>query len=78
MSEQRYIYEIDDQLAIRAWDTQMPNEENKPFLYQPDHPDGRPWVDRNDAEQWINSFIVEMLKPAAEEPELIEEESEIV
>jgi hypothetical protein len=75
LSEQRYIYEIDDALAIRVWDTTNPNEENKPFLYQPNHPDGTAWADKDAATAWIDAFIVELLVPPVIEEEPVVEET---
>lgn len=66
----QYRYEIDEYNAIRIWDDQNPNENGAPFLYQPDHPDGRPWADRAEAQAWVVAFIAELLAiPAPAEPE---------
>lgn len=64
----RYKFEIDEQFAVRVWDIENPNEENKPFFYQPTHPEGRDWVDAQEAQTWIETLIEEWLKPAPEEP----------
>jgi hypothetical protein len=53
----RYRYEIDENNAIRIWDNENPNENNAPFLYQPDQPDGTPWASREEASAWAESFI---------------------
>lgn len=63
----RYRYEIDDANAVRVWDDENPNENEAPFFYQPDYPDGRPWVDRAEAQAWVDAFIASLLAPV--EPE---------
>jgi len=57
----RYRYEIDDQNVVRVWDDENPNESGAPFFYQPDHPDGRPWVNRSEAQAWVDAFISELV-----------------
>lgn len=63
----RYRYEIDEHNAIRIWDDENPNENSAPFLYQPDHPDGRPWENRAEAIAWVDAFIADLLAPAPTE-----------
>ena len=53
----RYRYEIDDQNIVRVWDDENPNESGAPFFYQPYHPEGRPWVDRAEAQAWADEFV---------------------
>lgn len=53
----RYHYEIDENNAVRIWDTENPNENGAPFFYQPELPDGTPWSSREEAEQWATEFI---------------------
>lgn len=60
----RYRYEIDSQNIVRVWDDENPNENNAPFFYQPNRPDGLPWTDRADAQAWVDAFIVMLLTPA--------------
>jgi hypothetical protein len=62
----RYRYEIDDQNIVRVWDDENPNETGAPFFLQPDHPDGRPWVSRAEAQAWVDAFIAMLLTPAPE------------
>ena len=62
----RYIYEIDEQNAIRIWDTEVPNENNAPFIFQPDWPSGAPWADAAEATAWAELFIEALLDPASE------------
>ncbi len=65
----RYIYEIDENNAVRMWDIECPNEEDKPFFYQPDHPDGTPWESTEAAENWTVNFINQLLTPPQEPAE---------
>lgn len=62
----RYIYEIDDNNAIRAWDTEVPNEENLPFLYQPNYPDFTPFASKDEAKKWVELMIHAMIDPHSE------------
>lgn len=62
----KYKFEIDEKSAIRVWDIENPNEEDKPFFYQPMHPDGRDWVDAQEAQSWIEALIEEWSKPVEE------------
>ena len=63
----RYRYELDGQNVVRVWDDENPNQNGAPFFYQPDHPDARPWVDRAEAQAWVDAFITRLLEPV--EPE---------
>lgn len=65
----KYKYEIDENNAVRIWDLTNPYENNAPFFYQPDYPDGTPWESREAAETWVIDVINEWLKPPAEESE---------
>jgi hypothetical protein len=68
----RYRYEIDDQNVIRAWDNEIPNEKDAPFLLQPYNPEtGNAWIDKAEAEAWILAEIEVWSQPPLEE--LIEE-----
>jgi len=62
----RYRYEINDQNIIRVWDDENSNETGAPFFLQPDHPDGRQWVNRAEAQAWVDAFIEMLLTPAPE------------
>jgi len=62
----RYRYEIDDTNAVRVWDDENPTETGAPFQLQDVHPDGRPWVDRAEAQTWVDAFIAFILTPAPE------------
>ena len=63
----RYRYEIDIHNTVRVWDDENPNENGAPFFLQDVHPDGRPWVDRAEAQAWVDAFIASLLAPV--EPE---------
>lgn len=62
----RYRYEIDSVNAIRVWDDKNPNENDAPFLYQPDKPDATPWANAAEAEAWIVELINDWLTPVIE------------
>lgn len=61
-----YRYEIDELNAIRIWDEAKPNEENLPFLFQPDWPNAAPWGDRAEAEAWAELYIESLANPESE------------
>lgn len=61
----RYRYEIDENNAVRIWDDENPNENDAPFLYQPDLPDGTPWSSAEEADAWAKEFINSLLNPPA-------------
>jgi len=48
-------YEIDEKNAIRIWQGGV----DIPFLFQPNYPDGTPWADKADAENWAKAKIAE-------------------
>jgi len=66
MPKNRYYYEIDDNNAISVWDNENPNENNQPFLFQPDWPDNTPWASRDEAEGWVSVFIESAVNPESE------------
>lgn len=49
-------YEIDQNNAIHMWH----DGEDVPFLFQPDYPDGTPWANREDAENWAKAKVLEL------------------
>jgi hypothetical protein len=67
MKIEHYYYEIDENNAVKIWDETCPNEENLPFFYQPEKPDGKPWNDKAEVEAWTENFIKDLLKPLATE-----------
>lgn len=74
MSDNRFKYEIDDELVLRVWDNDNPNEENKPFLLQPFNPaTGNDWTDTTEITEWIESRIINWSKPVEIVEEPVEE-----
>jgi hypothetical protein len=65
----RYRYEINDQNVVRVWDDENPNDTGAPFLYQPNHPDNRPWASFEEAQSWTDIFIAELLSDQDEAAE---------
>ena len=53
----RYRFQIDKNKAVRIWDNENPNENDAPFMFQPDYPDLTPWASKADATNWVNVFI---------------------
>lgn len=62
----RYVFEVDEQNTVRIWDTENPNENNAPFLLQPDWPDLTPWTDAAEATAWAELFIESLINPESE------------
>jgi len=58
----KYKYEIDNENAIRLWHLHEPLENDAPVIYQPCHPDGTPWENKDVAEQWIVNYINEKIE----------------
>jgi hypothetical protein len=63
----RFIYEIDDAdgFAIKLWDTDFPNENNEPIMYQPHYPIGEVWESKEEAISWAEAKIAEISDPDA-------------
>ena len=62
----RYRFEIDTDNAIRIWDSETPNENDAPFMLQPDWPDVTPWADAAQATDWAEVFIASLVDPESE------------
>jgi len=62
----KYRVEIDTNNTIRIWDNENPNENNAPFMLQPDWPDVSPWENAAQANDWAEVFIASMLDPLSE------------
>ena len=62
----RYRFEIDKQNAIRIWDNENPNENDAPFMFQPDFPDFTPWASKKQATDWAKVFIAALVDPKSE------------
>jgi hypothetical protein len=56
----RYRFEIDTDNAIRIWDSETPNEQDAPFMFQPDWPDTTPWASLAEATDWAEVFIASL------------------
>jgi hypothetical protein len=59
----KFRYEIDELNAVRIWNDENLNEDNAPFFYQPNKPDGTPWVDKAEVETWTVDLINGLLNP---------------
>ena len=59
----RYTYEIDENNAVRMWDAEIPNENNAPFLFQPNWPNGTPWANATEAAAWADVFANSLEDP---------------
>ena len=62
----RYRFEIDTDNAIRIWDSENPNDNGAPFMFQPDFPDTTPWTDAAQATDWAEVFIASLVDPESE------------
>jgi hypothetical protein len=62
----RYEYKINEVNAISVWDTENPNENGAPFLFQPDWPNTTPWASKEQAEEWVGVFIESLENPESE------------
>jgi hypothetical protein len=58
-----YRYEIDENNAVRVWH----DEQEAPFLYQPDYPNGDAWT-AEQAEVWVETFITSLKDETAPLP----------
>jgi hypothetical protein len=61
-----YRYEIDETNAIRVWDSNMPNENDAPFLLQPNWPNGTSWASEAEASAWAELYIQNLENPESE------------
>jgi hypothetical protein len=62
----RYRFEIDTENAIRIWDNENPNENDAPFMFQPDWPDVTPWANAGESTHWAEVFIASLENPESE------------
>jgi len=62
----RYRFEIDSSNAIRIWDNEVLNENDAPFMLQPDWPDFTTWADAAQATNWAEVFIASLVDPESE------------
>jgi hypothetical protein len=56
-----YRYDINENNEVFMWDDNNPYENNEPFFYQPDHPDGTPWENKEAAETWTVDMLNKLL-----------------
>lgn len=66
----RYKYEVNDANAVFMWDLENPNENDKPFFFQPHQPDGQAWQDKEQAERWASEMILNLINPPVVEEEV--------
>ena len=71
MKISHYEYEIDENNTVRIWDLDNPYENNAPFFYQPEHPDGVAWESRDAAEQWVTNFLDKLLETDPVDEEIL-------
>jgi hypothetical protein len=62
----KYRFEIDNENTIRIWDNETQNEDEAPFMFQPDWPDVTPWADAAEATDWAEVFIASLENPESE------------
>ena len=62
----RYTFTVDSQKIIRIWDTENPNENDAPFMLQPDWPDLTSWASKAQAKNWAEVFIASLVDPESE------------
>lgn len=55
-------FNISDDLEVNIWLDEHDENTIPPFLYQPHHPDGAPFNNKQDAEEWAINFINERYK----------------
>lgn len=73
-----YIYEIDEENAVRVWDASAKANGDAPFLYQPFDPNGGVVFSSHDsAESWVSEYIQSLIDINSTPPEqpLIPEEN---
>lgn len=61
-----FRYEIDKDNTVRAWNDATPNENDAPFLLQPDWPNGTAWANKDEAESWVKALIESLENPTSE------------
>jgi len=62
----RYRFKIDAKNAIKIWDNDNPNENDAPFMFQPDWPDLTAWSSKAEATDWAQVFIASLVDPESE------------
>jgi len=64
----RYSYLIDKNNAISFFDAENPNENDAPFMFQPDWPDTTPWSSVIEASRWADQLILSLEDDSADLP----------
>jgi hypothetical protein len=62
----RYRFKVGTDKAIKIWDNDNPNENDAPFMLQPDWPDLTPWASKAQATNWAEVFIASLVNPESE------------
>lgn len=69
---ENYVYEVDENNAVRIWDNNLVREGgNPPQIFQPDYPSGNPFEDAAAASAWAESYlagVIERRKTIVDEP----------
>ena len=53
----KFEYKLGPKHEIEIWDLDNPLPDNVPAIYQPHWPDGTPWGNATEAENWAKAFI---------------------
>ena len=61
-----YKYELGPKYEISVWDLDNPTPENVPHFFQPNWPDGTPWANKAEAENWAKALIELLSNPDCE------------
>lgn len=61
-----YKYELGPKHEISVWNLDNPTPENVPHFFQPNWPDGTPWADKAEAENWAKALIELFSNPDCE------------
>lgn len=62
----RYRFKVGTDKAIKIWDNDNPNENDAPFMFQPDWPDLTPWESKAQATNWAEVFIASLVDTDSE------------
>jgi hypothetical protein len=64
----KFKIDILDNNTIEIFDTENPTSTGAPFIRQDVHPDGRAWVNSEEAQAWAYEFIAQFTAPVEETP----------
>jgi len=55
----KYISQIDENNTVKIWaeEDYLSNPASDPFILQDINPNGMPWENKNEAEEWANNHI---------------------